>query len=327
MFRNLFRTAGTGTRLWLPALAASFCCVMAAGNLAAQSMPWDLEWQSGAEWSSRRNQAGVAFNNRLWVLGGNDGTNRNDVWSSADGITWTQETAAAQWSPRQDHAVAVFNNKLWVLGGNGGGNQNDVWSSTDGVTWIEETATVPAPWPARSAHAVVVFNNELWVMGGNGPGAGSTARLNDVWSSVDGVTWTQQFATGHWSERGGHAVAVFNNELWLMGGNPSGASSRMSDVWSSTNGINWNLVTTVPGWSARRGHAVAVLNNQLWLLGGNAGSNQNDVWSYDGMNWTQVAAPAPWSTAPRRTRPTTSSTAGSWAAGRPARAESGWWRS
>jgi hypothetical protein len=294
MIRNLFRTAGIGTRSSLAALAASVCLLMAAGNLAAQSTSWELEWQSGAEWTPRRNQTGVAFNNRLWVMGGNDGGIRNDVWSSADGITWTQETAAAQWSARTDHAVVVFNNRLWVLGGAAGSNrQSDVWSSTDGITWTQEAATA---WPTRSAHAAVVFNNKLWVLGGEGP-TGTTARLNDVWSSDDGINWTQEPATGHWAVRGGHAAVVYNNQIWVMGGNESSSSSRLNDVWSSADGINWTQQNATGHWSARRGHAALVFNNQLWVLAGNAGSNQRDVWSTtDGVNWTQVAAPAPWPT-------------------------------
>ena len=40
-------------------------------------------------------------------------------------------------------------------------------------------------WPARNDHSSVVFNGRLWVIGGYD----GTNRLNDVWSSEDGVTW------------------------------------------------------------------------------------------------------------------------------------------
>ena len=49
----------------------------------------------------------VVFQNKLWMLGGTENyyfgdekSAKNDVWSSADGKTWTLATANAGWSPR-----------------------------------------------------------------------------------------------------------------------------------------------------------------------------------------------------------------------------------
>jgi hypothetical protein len=99
------------------------------------------------------------------------------VWSSADGVTWTQ-AANAPWSARRDHTSVVFDNRLWVIGGwvsSYGGVHNDVWFSEDGGTWTQATAN--APWFARSQHTSVVFDNRLWVIGGN-----NGSRFNDMWS-------------------------------------------------------------------------------------------------------------------------------------------------
>ncbi len=294
MPHTIFRNLGNGS-CRLPRLIAVLFLSVAASGLAAQAISWELEWQSGADWTYRRDQAAAVFNNRLWVLGGNDGGNRNDVWSSADGIDWSQETAAAQWSARHAHAVAVFDNKLWVIGGSAGSNQNDVWSSPDGITWAQETAA--APWPTRRYHAVAVFNNRLWVIGGNGPGTSATNVLNDVWSSTDGINWTQETAAAQWTPRQGHAVAVFNNRLWVLGGSESGSTSRVNDIWSSADGITWTQETAAAQWSSREGHAALVFNGKLWVLAGNAGNNQKDVWSSaDGVTWTQETAAAPWVT-------------------------------
>lgn len=114
---------------------------------------------------------------------------KNDVWSSTDGITWTQETAAAGFSGRRKHQLVVFDNKLWLIGGMGfpgfgGGPQNDVWSSADGVTWARETGA--APFSPRSGHQALVFDNKLLVIGGIDA---NFEPLNDVWSSSDGVSW------------------------------------------------------------------------------------------------------------------------------------------
>src|SRR5947199_285874 len=91
-----------------------------------------------AGWQPRDSRGEVVFKDRMWILGGTENyyfgdekSLRNDVWSSADGKEWKQETARAPWSPRAYHAAVVHDGKIWVLGG---GNyvpkyqaHNDVW--------------------------------------------------------------------------------------------------------------------------------------------------------------------------------------------------------
>ncbi|MDA0832751.1 MAG: hypothetical protein O2955_10045 [Planctomycetota bacterium] len=112
------------------------------------------------------------FKNRIWVLGGGTYDTPttptrnfyNDVWSSADGVTWKQHTEAAPWAPRQYHEVAVFDDNLWVLEGYARKNVNDVWYSPDGVNWKEVPNT---PWKPRHAASVYVFQDGLWMVAGN----------------------------------------------------------------------------------------------------------------------------------------------------------------
>lgn len=82
-----------------------------------------------AEWSKRTNFTLVAFDNKMWVLGGeNDKWNNvNDAWSSTDGTTWKREFETAEWSKRQSHSSVIFNNRMWIMGGSGGGYHNDIW--------------------------------------------------------------------------------------------------------------------------------------------------------------------------------------------------------
>jgi hypothetical protein len=131
-------------------------------------------------WPQRGMIGGSAvFKGRIWILGGGTydtpqiPTRKyfNDVWSSADGITWEQHTAAAPWAPRQYHDVAVWDDRLWVLEGYGGANRNDVWHSADGVTWHEVKNT---PWAPRHAASVYVHDGSLWMVAGNN-------MQSDVW--------------------------------------------------------------------------------------------------------------------------------------------------
>jgi hypothetical protein len=136
-----------------------------------------VEWKQVAAkepyWSARGMIGGSAvFKGRMWVLGGGTYDTPkvpkrnfyNDVWSSADGVSWTRHVEFAPWEPRQYHEVAVFDDRLWVLEGYGGANRKDVWYSADGVNWYELPGT---PWKPRHAASVFVHDNALWMAAGN----------------------------------------------------------------------------------------------------------------------------------------------------------------
>jgi hypothetical protein len=53
-----------------------------------------------------------------------DTGNRNDVWSSADGTTWTQ-LPDTPWAPRHAASVYVFDDAVWMVAGNN--MTSDVW--------------------------------------------------------------------------------------------------------------------------------------------------------------------------------------------------------
>ncbi|MCB0375598.1 MAG: hypothetical protein KDD04_06735, partial [Sinomicrobium sp.] len=162
----------------------------------------------------------AAFDNKLWVIGGNDPSPNNDVWYSEDGITWTEATPAANFSARAYHTTTVFQGELWVIGGF---QQNDVWHSGDGIIWTEATAS--ANFSGRSYHTTAVFQGELWVIGGN-----DGDFKNDVWHSEDGITWAEATPIAAFSARSGHTAAVFDGKLWVIGGVEAGGVNK-NDVW------------------------------------------------------------------------------------------------
>ena len=279
----------------------------------------------GANWSelttyapfSPRLTSGTEFNGQMWVVGGNSSAAsaskavRNDAWHSADGINWSQATPSGPiFSPRDGHAVVAFNNKLWVIGGwddvaSAGGTGgtstrvNDVWSSPDGVSWTQQIPAGGVIFSPRTALAAVVYNGKLWVIGGDiASGTPNDTYANDVWSTMDGTTWVNATANAAFSARGGHSLAVFNNALWLIGGDSGGSGS--ADVWTSTDGITWTQKApagvTFPG---RTRHGSAVLNGRLYVVGGAAsttyGTQYGDVLSSaDGTNWRSETTAAAW---------------------------------
>ncbi len=116
----------------------------------------------------------VDDNDTMWLLGGGRLWDRrcyNDVWKTADGITWEIVNAAAPWQSRYWHNVAWFDNKMWVLCGiSDQTNSAETWYSSDGIQWYELKNPKYAD---RHAASATVFNNYLWLMCG--------IISNDVW--------------------------------------------------------------------------------------------------------------------------------------------------
>jgi hypothetical protein len=258
---------------------------------SADGVNWSKVATSGTIFSSRDGHRVIVFNNRLWVIGGWDDyvgvggteTRFNDVWSSADGVTWSRH-ADAGFSPRVAHDIAVFNNRLWIVGGNVGANtgSNEVWSSTNGDNWTRDTAS--AAFSPRFSHRVLAFNNALWVIAGTGTGG---SAQQDVWRSSDGVNWTLAQGAA-FPARARHAAAVLNNRMYVVGGasDESFEATRYNDVWSSADGITWTQDIASAPFAARGLHALVARNNELWLIGGLGWSLLDDVWrSSDGVNW------------------------------------------
>lgn len=201
----------------------------------ADGKTWE-KTTDAAGWSPRIAAGLVEFQGRLWILGGTENyyfgdrnSLRNDVWSSADGKVWRQETAGAPWSPRAYHQAVVHDGKIWVLGG---GNYvpeyhalNDVWCSEDGIHWTEVTAA--APWSPRLWFSAVAHRNHLWVLGGwsNNP----SKNWGDVWYSRNGTDWMELKTPSSWKERHEHSAYVFQDRIWIAGGH---AQPLSSEVWA-----------------------------------------------------------------------------------------------
>ena len=268
---------------------------------------WEEVPTSGSsKWLARNQHTSVVFNGKIWVLGGYNGKNLNDVWSSPDGATWTEltpkdkngntvakETAVANknwWTARYLHTSVAFKDKIWVMGGddNTGKKLNDVWSSPDGATWTEltpkdkngntvakETAVANKNWwTARHLHTSVVFKDKIWIIGGL-----SVDFSNDVWSSTDGSTWMEEdnntSMIGDFIYK--HTSAVFKGKIWVIGGEFVGNIGEGKSVWSSTKGKTWNKGTANLPNAVNYAKAVKY-KDRLWSFGG--GINQKkSFWS------------------------------------------------
>jgi len=114
---------------------------------------------SAAPWGQRGYPAQTVFKNKVYLLGGEraPGVYLPDVWTSANGISWTLTQGSADWSARSGLSVVTLGRTSYVLGGNDGNVNNDVWSSQNMRKW--KRLTNNAPWSPRWHHCSVMFSN------------------------------------------------------------------------------------------------------------------------------------------------------------------------
>ncbi len=230
----------------------------------------------------------LAFNGDLWM------TSQTNAWSSSNGVDWLHyaksDTGSRIWDAR-----LFFKDRLWSFGGMAYSQRapvNDIWSSTEGTTWRNEG---PADWSPRKQHTVIVYRDKLWLFGGADQVKAdftTVHTMNDIWSSDDGLHWTQVTANAPWSPREGAKVVVLNDALYMVG------AEGQPDVWRSTDGVNWTQAASSVPWGPRFGDAVNAFDGRLWVLGGYRSDPKdalNDVWySTDGATWTIQMEHAPW---------------------------------
>ncbi len=293
-----------------------------------------------ASWQQREGHMFVGFNGKLWVMGGwvqpsvaaptftatiNGSGVVNSVVISTAGVGYAPgypltvnlsfsggggSGATATVTMSGQSAVSVN----LAAGGSGyssppsvsisttagWGVMNDVWNSVDGINWSQVTGA--APWAQRGRGGVVIFNNKMWVMGGGtGTGANANDRIyGDVWSTSDGITWTQNSASA-WPGRRRFGLTVFNNLMWVAGGAALSANNNnwpqtlYSDVYYSADGVAWTKTADHAPWVARSDFAFYGINGLLYVTGGNLtdpfSTATTDQWSSpDGIVWTRVSS-------------------------------------
>ena len=227
------------------------------------------------------------------------------------------------------------------------GHLNDLWKF-DGSnwTWISGyniasqygnygTKSIPAASNVPGAREFPVSwrdsSGNLWLFGGYGHASvGTNDYLNDLWK-FDGTNWTWVSGsntvdqTGNYGTKGVPAASNVpgarygavswrdsSDNLWLFGGagyDSTGTFGDLNDLWKF-DGTNWTWVSgsnvvnqhgtySTPGSNVpgARDSAVSWIDSSghLWLFGGygldsvGTAGDLNDLWKFDGSNWTWVS--------------------------------------
>jgi hypothetical protein len=190
----------------------------------------------------------VVWNGELTAIGAT-------VWRSADGVSWHRDVLhdGATPAPGPLPVAATENTRALLLGNAVFVIQTDsgeVYRSTDASasTWTDLGPI--AGFAPRCGPVAFVLQGRIWVEGG---GACDYSRVyNEIWSSADGVHWTQSPTSADWSARMWPCVAASpDGVMWLATGfaptdwNGSSGSpvvrygANHSDAWYSRDGIHW----------------------------------------------------------------------------------------
>lgn len=163
------------------------------------------------------------FQNKIWIVGGNDGVHdHGDIWNSSDGVTWKEAANALPFAKRSGEHIIHFNGKLLMLA-------DDVWESSDAIHWRQICTKIADE--SIYGYAPVVFDGKIWLIGCSRNGT----FTSEVLVSADGVTWEAKRAP--WSPRGGAAACVFKDMIVMTGGKYGGNDPShpefvySNDVW------------------------------------------------------------------------------------------------
>ncbi|MGI9659038.1 MAG: hypothetical protein ACR2OD_09025 [Gaiellaceae bacterium] len=266
-------------RLFLYALSVSVVCGLWVGHASGASAAPDT--RAVAAESARH----LAGHGPSPLFGGIFNRIRRAL--DFEAYEWEQVNRDAPWEARTGLQVVDLKGVFYLMGGRtpidspvpgDGIIHGDVWRSTDdGESWQELIADTEAQgdWPARAFFSAVKKGRHMYVLGGQ------NFRLEpNQCPPPDIAPGCPPFVS---------------------------VSDFFSDVWKSKDGINWKQLTSDAGWEGRAGLSTVVHKGAIYVFGGSKNDDDaviggppireyfNDVWrSYDGVNWVQLTANAPW---------------------------------
>lgn len=150
------------------------------GDLDGQSSDEIWHTLDGVAWEkaasplpvgSRSGHSLVVNGGVLYMICGADGFTGaipGAVWSSKDGLSWTNILSSAPFPQPFDSPALSHEGRIWQV------VFRDVWSSADGISWSKKPDAFSQ---SRYYHGFVGYNGRIWVIGGD------QVQPPDVWYS------------------------------------------------------------------------------------------------------------------------------------------------
>jgi hypothetical protein len=244
------------------------------GIISATAQIWRTstgkDWEMVDERPVNAAGAMIAFNGSIYA-GSWDGY----VWSSPNGITWTEViTNGFDGSGNGIAHFAVFSDTLYAGTWSWGAK---IWRTIDGKNWLPFVDDGAGDMKNYGTISSEIFDGYLYW------GVDNWTTGAQLWRT-DGITNTA-IITGGFGNPGNLAIsslALYRNSLYAGVYNVNGIQ-----VWRSTNGTVWMHVTDFvhPGEAK---NALEVFNEQLYLVVENDATGL-EVWrTSNGTDWAQV---------------------------------------
>jgi len=214
------------------------------------------------------------------------------VWRTADGRTWSEDTPPWAAGNAEVECAAAFGSYLYVGTGNLGGGE--LWR-TDGAAWEQVAAAGLGDPYNYSVSALAEFDGNLYLASGNWPPAiGGGGDGVEIWrsSSGDAGTWDQVNDDGFdqgptWMDE---TMEVYAGRLYVGLGRVVGADGSLAELWSSADGTTWTPVFTDGLGDAGNGFVASMAEFRGSLvIGLRNNTTGGQVWRWDGgPDWTAL---------------------------------------
>ncbi|XP_040501502.1 kelch-like protein 17 isoform X1 [Ursus maritimus] len=239
-------------------------------------------WHVVASMSTRRARVGVAaVGNRLYAVGGYDGTSDLATVESYDPVTNTWQPEVSMGTRRSCLGVAALHGLLYAAGGYDGASCLNSAERYDPLmgTWT----SIAAMSTRRRYVRVAMLDGNLYAVGGYD----SSSHLATVEKYEPQVNaWTP--VASMLSRRSSAGVAVLEGALYVAGGNDGTSCLNSVERYSSKAGA-WESVA--PMNIRRSTHDLVAMDGWLYAVGGNDGSSSlNSIEKYNPRTNKWVAA-------------------------------------
>ena len=210
----------------------------------------------------------------LWVLGGDDPSNKKLKYSS-DGITWSSDTDIIDFTYGADGVIYDSNANKWFAVGTTLNSTGTILYSTDpSQGWT----TINTGGFTKNIGTGITKGANIYVATG-----GSHERTGSIQNSTDGSNWFNS-VSGGFSTSGvyqGNAVAT-NGSQWIATGR---AAISTGSILNSSDGLNWT--------NAVSGGFPAINPVIKWVATGNGDGvipTSTMKYSLDGLNWSNIVS-------------------------------------
>lgn len=224
--------------------------------------------------AARTGHVVATVNNRIYAIGGLNGSGYLNSVEQYDPATNAWTTRASMPTRRASAAAAVVNGKIYVMGGTNGATQdkNEEYDPATN-TWTSRRVMTAG----RKYLSAVTAGGKIYAIGG---ATGSAAvRTNEAYDPAAN-TWTSRASM--LTARSWFAAHSVGGKLYALGGYAGSSGLASTEVYDPAANT-WTARAALP--TARDSMASAVLGTRIYLISGFQGSAPaNTVSAYDTDN-------------------------------------------